>query len=163
MKIETSFSSTALKSLHDYCFSPPAWLRTCSNFENFKKAAIPRMVKFLVESLQPGVERCHVEVFWEGLHDVLEHISTEKIKLLFNTGLSYKEAGDRGQEVIVNYIGLIDALVKREVDEGEAQAPMRILACAPLLDARHADCDEGPRLLRRRLRAGHDGCRSLSL
>ena len=115
--------------MHDYCFSPPAWLRKCSNFENFKKAAIPRMVKFLVESLQPGVERCHVEVFWEGLHDVLEDISTEKIKLLFNTGLNYKEAGDRGQEVIVNYTGLIDALV----DEGKVQVPMRILVCAPYL------------------------------
>ena len=64
---------------------------------------------------------------------MLEDITTEKIKLLFNTGLSYKEAADRGQEVIVNYIGLIDALVKREVDEGEALVSMRILACAPYL------------------------------
>ena len=94
---------------------------------------------------------------------MLEDITTEKTKLLFNTGLSYTEAADRGQEVIVNYIGLIDALAKREVDEGEVHVSMHILACAPLLDARHADCNEGPRLLRRRLRADHDGCRSLSL
>ena len=67
MKMDISFSSPALKSLHDYCFSPPAWLRKCSNFEGFKKAAIPRMVKFLVESLKPGVERCQAEVFWGGL------------------------------------------------------------------------------------------------
>jgi len=147
MKMDISFSSPALKSLHDYCFSPPAWRRKCSNFESFKKAAIPRMVKFLVESLKPGVERCQAEVFWEVLHDVLEDITTEKIKSLFSTGLSYKEAADRGQEVIVNYIGLIDALVKREVDDGGGAGLHAHLGLHPLLDARHADCDEGPRLL----------------
>ena len=33
----------------------------------------------------------------------------------------------------MSYIGLIDALVKREVDEGEVQVSMHILACAPYL------------------------------